>query len=76
MPQAPFKLSRSQILALESVWLLLRTLPALLQSIGNEVRPSTREQLNEQSKLAAMNRARLVAAFPEMAEAAQRWSGQ
>jgi hypothetical protein len=76
MPQAPLKLSRSQILALESVWLFLRTLPALLQSIGNEVRPSTQEQLQEQAKLAVANRARLLACFPEVAEAAKRWGGQ
>jgi len=31
----------------------------LLQSIGDELSPSTREQLGEQAKLAAMNRARL-----------------
>jgi hypothetical protein len=76
MPQAPRILSKSQILALESCYLFFRTLPALLQSIGNEVRPSTREQLQEQAKLAVMNRARLMAAFPEVAEAAKRWGGQ
>lgn len=74
--QASFKLSRSQILSLESVWLFLRTLPALLQSIGDEVSPTARKQLQEQIKLAAMNQARLVTAFPEVAEAAKRWSGQ
>ena len=76
MPQAAFKLSRSQILALESVWLFLRTLPALLQSVGNEVSRSTQEQLDEQAKLAVMNRARLMASFPEVADAAKRWGGQ
>jgi hypothetical protein len=76
MPQAPPKLSRLQIISLESVYVFLRTLPALLQSIGNEVSLSTREQLYEQVKLAAMNRARLVTAFPEVAEAAKRWGGQ
>jgi hypothetical protein len=74
--QAPRSLSKSQILALESCYLFFRTLPALLQSIGNEVTPSTREQLDEQAKLAAMNRARLVTTFPEVAEAAKRWGGQ
>jgi hypothetical protein len=76
MPQAPCILSKSQILALESCYLFLRTLPALLQTIGNEVSPTTREQLQEQVKLAAMNRARLVTAFPEVAEAAQRWGAR
>ena len=55
-------LSKSQILALESCYLFFRTLPGLLRSIGNEVRPSTREQLDEQAALAAMNLARLVTA--------------
>ena len=76
MLQAPFKLSRSQVLVLESCYLFFRTLPALLQSIGNEVRPSTRKQMDETSRLAAMNRTRLVAAFPEVADAAKRWSGK
>ncbi len=73
MPQAPRILSKSQILALESCYLFFRTLPSLLRSIGNEVRPSTREQLDEQAALAAMNLARLVTAFPEVAAAAKRW---
>jgi hypothetical protein len=76
MPQAPRSLSKSQILALESCYLFFRTLPALLQSIGNEVGPTAREQLAEQAKLAVMNRARLMTAFPEVAEAAKRWGGQ
>jgi hypothetical protein len=76
MSQATRSLSKSQILALESCYLFFRTLPALLQSIGNEVRPSTQEQLREQAKLAVANRARLLAAFPEIAEAAKRWGGQ
>ena len=37
--------------------------------MGNEVGSSTQEQLQDQDKLAAMNRARLVTAFPEVAEA-------
>jgi hypothetical protein len=73
MPQAPRILSKSQILALESCYLFFRTLPALLRSIGNEVRPSTREQLDVQAELAINNRLRLVTAFPEVAEAAKRW---
>jgi hypothetical protein len=75
MPQAPRSLSKSQILALESCYLFFRTLPALLKSIGNEVRPSTRVQLQEQATLAAMNLARLVTAFPEVAAAQKRWMG-
>jgi len=66
-------LSKPQILALESCYLFFRTLPALLRSIGDEVSPTAREQLQEQVKLAAMNQARLVDAFPEVAEAAKRW---
>lgn len=69
-------LSKSQILALESCYLFFRTLPALLQSIGNEVSPTAREQLDEQIKLAAMNRTRLVTTFAEVADAAKRWGGQ
>jgi len=72
---APRSLSKSQILVLESCYLFFRTLPALLTSIGNEVRPTTREQLDEQAALAAMNLARLVTTFPEVAEAAKRWGG-
>ena len=75
MPQATRSLSKSQILALESCYLFFRTLPALLQSIGNEVGLTTREQLDEQGALAAMNLARLVAVFPEVADAAKRWGG-
>ena len=74
--QAHRSLSKSQILALESCYLFFRTLPALLRSIGNEVRPSTREQLQEQATLAALNLTRLLAAFPEIADAAKRWGGQ
>ena len=76
MPQAVRSLSKSQILVLESCYLFFRTLPSLLQSIGNEVRPTTQEQLQEQAKLAVANRARLLALFPEVAEAAKRWGGQ
>ena len=74
--QAARILSKSQIVVLESCYLFFRTLPALLQSIGNEVRPSTREQLQEQATLAALNLARLVTTFPEVAEAAKRWAGR
>ena len=76
MSQAVRILSKSQILALESLYLFLRTLPALLQSIGDEVSPIAREQLQEQIKLAVMNRARLMASFPEVAEAAKRWGAR
>ena len=76
MPQAPFKLARPQILALESVWIFLRTLPALLQNISDEVNPTAREQLQEQVKLAIANRARLMASFPEVADAARRWGAR
>lgn len=74
--QAPRSLSKSQILALESLYLFLRTLPALLQSIGDEVNPTARKQLQEQVKLAIANRARLMASFPEVAEAAKRWGAR
>ena len=73
--EAPRILSKSQILALESCYLFFRTLPALLQSIGDEVSPIARGQLDEQAKLAVMNRARLMASFPEIADAARRWGG-
>ncbi len=76
MPQATRSLSKSQILALESCYLFFRTLPALLQSIGDEVSLTAREQLQEQIKLAVMNRARLMASFPEVAEAAKRWGAR
>jgi hypothetical protein len=76
MPQAVRILSKSQILALESCYVFFRTLPALLQSIGDEVSPTARKQLREQVKLAIANRARLMASFPEVAEAAKRWGGQ
>jgi hypothetical protein len=76
MPQASRILSKSQVLALESCYLFFRTLPALLQSLSNELSLTAREQLEEQAKLAVANRARLMASFPEVAEAAKRWGAQ
>jgi hypothetical protein len=73
MPQAPRSLSKSQILALESCYLFFRTLSPLLKSIGDEVSPIARGQLDERIKLAVINRIGLMASFPEVAEAAKRW---
>lgn len=74
---APRILSKSQILALESCYLFLRTLRPLLLSLGNES-PSelTRLQLDSVSSLARINEARLVDAFAEVAAAQKRWGAR
>jgi hypothetical protein len=72
--QADSSLSKSQILALESCWVFLRTLPAFLNSLGNESRDAARANLlTESARLAEMNQSRLETHFPEVAEAAERW---
>ena len=72
----PRILSKSQILELESCYLLFRAVHSLLQTVGNKVSPTIPGQLDEQGASAAMNLARLVTAFPEVADAAKRWGGQ
>lgn len=68
-------LSKSQILALESCWLFLRTLRVSLASVGNEViNPATRTQLDSTIQLAAKREADLLLNFAEVAAAAQRWN--
>jgi hypothetical protein len=75
MPQATRSLSKSQILALESCYLFLRTVSPLLKSVGNESsNAATRELLDEQIALADLNRSRLTAAFPEVSAAEKRWT--
>lgn len=76
MPQAPGSLSKSQILALESVWLFLRTLPAFLLAVADDVDLPSQELINEQINLANQNRERLVDSFPAVSKAAKRWGGQ
>lgn len=72
--EAPRILSKSQILALESSYLFLRTLPPLLLSFGNEcVSPDTHAQLDSAIELAAKNESRLIAHFSEVQLAADRW---
>jgi hypothetical protein len=72
---ADLKLSRPQTLALESIYLFLRTLRPLLLSVGNEV-PSlaTRAQLDSTIGLAAKNEYQLVEHFTEVRTAANRWN--
>ena len=74
MPQAPDSLSKSQILALESCWLFIRTVRGFLLSLGNELDPVSRERLDAQCDFARMNETRLLEAFPEIRDAAARWS--
>lgn len=73
--QASGSLSKSQILALESCFLFLRTLRPLLLSLGNELCATSREQLDGQIQFAQLNESRLVQAFPEVAAAQSRWQG-
>jgi hypothetical protein len=73
--KAPRSLSKSQILALESCYLFLRTVRPLLLSVGNEAASlATRTQLNCTIALAAKSESRLVESFAEVAEAAKRWN--
>lgn len=75
MPQAPRSLSKSQILALESCWLFLRTLRPLLLSVSNEsMSPGTRAQLDSAIQLAARRETELIFNFPEVRAAADRWN--
>ncbi len=75
MPQAPCILSKSQILALESCYLFLRTLRPLLRSVGNEIpNLATRAQLDGAVESAAKREADLLANFAEVAAAAERWN--
>jgi hypothetical protein len=74
--QAPRSLSKTQTLVLESLYLFLRTLRPFLQSLGTITSDvAARELLNEQIRLLDLNRARLIAGFDEVSEAAQRWGG-
>ena len=66
-------LSKSQALTLESCYLFLRTLRPLLLSVGNELGETSRVQLQSAIRLALLNESRLVAAFPEVADAEKRW---
>ena len=71
---APRILSKSQILALESCYLFLRTLRPLLLSIGNEsLSDVTRVQLDNVATVALLNQTRLVTSFAEIAAAQKRW---
>lgn len=72
--QASGSLSKSQTLTLETVYLFLRTLRPILLSVGNEVNLTSRETLDETSRLAQLNIERLSEAFPEVADAAKRWN--
>jgi hypothetical protein len=71
MPQAPRSLSESQILALVCCYLFFRP-SDLLRSIRGKVSPTAREQLDQYIQSAAINQARLIAQFPEVADAAER----
>jgi hypothetical protein len=77
MPQATRSLSKSQILALESCYLFLKTLRPFLLSVANEsLSELTRAQLDGTNELALLNQTRLLAEFPEVAEAAKRWGAR
>lgn len=70
-----YKLSRSQILALESCYLFFRTLRPLLSCLGSEVYSlSTRTQLKSTLDSCARREADLLINFEEVARAAERWN--
>jgi hypothetical protein len=70
--QAPGNLSKSQILAVESCYLFLKTLGPLLLSFVNELGEASRVQVDSAIRLAALNASRLVENFPEIADAEKR----
>lgn len=74
--QAPSSLSKSQILALESCFLFLRTLRFFLLSFGNGMDDASRKRIEEQVRLAQFNEERLLRGFQEVADAAKRWTAK
>jgi hypothetical protein len=66
-------LSKSQTLTLETCYLFFRTLSPFLLSLGNELDIVSRERVDEQMRLVRLNEDRLIEAFPEIADAAERW---
>lgn len=74
--EAPRILSKSQILALETCYLFLRTLRPFLVSLRNELDARSREHLDEINRLAQLNVERLIEAFPEVADADKRWNAR
>ena len=75
MQNLPRILSKSQILALESCYLFLRTLRPLLSCLGSESYSlATRAQLKSTLELAAKREADLLVNFAEVAAAAERWN--
>jgi hypothetical protein len=72
--QAPRSLSKSQILALESCFLFLRTLRPFLFSLGNGRDEIFRTRIVEVVRFAELNEKRLIESFEEIADAASRWT--